>query len=184
MDELNIGKKIQGFRSARNLSVRELSSMSGITASMLSQIERDLVNPSINTLKSISKALEVPIFFFFKDDTDTKDLIVRKDKRKTIGFPDQKEVTYDLLTPDVNGSIEFCMMYIPYNSDSVEVAQSHNGEEVAYVMEGIVDIVMDRSRYTLVEGDSIRIPALSEHKWENHNQEMVKVIFAITPPSF
>ena len=39
MEELNIGKKIQDFRNASNTSVRELSKKSGITASMLSQIE-------------------------------------------------------------------------------------------------------------------------------------------------
>lgn len=184
MEELNIGKKIQYFRSASNTSVRELSKKSGITASMLSQIERELVNPSINTLRSIANALDVPLFYFFKDNSDREDLVVRKNNRKTIGFPNQSDVRYDLLVPNISGTIEFCMMEIPNNSNSVDEAQSHKGEEVAYIIEGKVDIIVAGIRYTLDEGDSIRIPPMTEHKWENSNKKNVKVIFAVTPPSF
>ena len=83
MEELNIGKKIQDFRNARNTSVRELSKKSGITASMLSQIERGLVNPSINTLRAIANTLDVPLFYFFKEDPEKEELVVRKNNRKT-----------------------------------------------------------------------------------------------------
>ena len=66
MDELNIGKKLQEIRKQRGLTLREVADQTGITASMLSQMERDLVNPSINTLKAISKTLDVPLFRFFQ----------------------------------------------------------------------------------------------------------------------
>ena len=184
MEELNIGKKIQDFRNARNTSVRELSKKSGITASMLSQIERGLVNPSINTLRSIANTLDVPLFYFFKEDPEKEELVVRKNNRKTIGFPNQSDVRYDLLVPNTLGTIEFCMMEIPNNSKSVEKAESHKGEEVAYVIEGRVDIIVAGIRYSLDEGDSIRIPPMTDHKWENIDTKLAKVIFAVTPPSF
>ena len=68
MEEINLGKKVQDFRNMRGMSLRELAKRAGMTASMLSQIERDLVNPSISTLKAIAQALEVPMFKFFKED--------------------------------------------------------------------------------------------------------------------
>lgn len=183
MDDLNIGKKVQAFRKMRNIKLKELAEITGITASMLSQIERDLVNPSINSLKLIAKALGVPIFLFFKAD-DQKDLVVRKDKRKTISHPDEQEMVYELLTPDVTGNIEFCMMHIPPLKTPAGVALSHEGEEVAHVIEGSVEIIVSNERYALQAGDSIRIPAHSEHKWENKTKKMVKVVFAVSPPSF
>lgn len=66
IEEIDLGKKIQDFRNMRSMSLRELAKRAGTTASMLSQIERNLVNPSISTLKSIAQALEVPMFKFFK----------------------------------------------------------------------------------------------------------------------
>ena len=94
------------------MSLRELAKRAGLTASMLSQIERDLVNPSIGTLKAIAQALDVPMFKFFKDDEPQVQMIVRRGENKTIGHPDA-DLAYTLLTPDVRGSIEFCMMSIP-----------------------------------------------------------------------
>lgn len=183
MEELNIGKKLQEFRLKKGMRIRDLSNGSNVTPSMLSQIERGLVNPSINTLKQIAQALDVPMFLFFKED-ESKEIVVRRDKRKTIGHPEELDTVYALLTPDVSGSIEFCMMTIPPRSESGSAAQSHSGEEVAYVLEGPIENLVDEVSYTLETGDSIRIPAMSVHKWINHMDCEAKVIFAVTPPSF
>lgn len=183
MEELDIGKKLQKFRGMRGMSIRELSQCSGVTPSMLSQMERGLVNPSINTLKQIAHSLDVPMFLFFKED-DNKELVVHKGMRKVIGHPEEKDTVYELLTPDVSGMIEFCLMEIPPESESGTAAQKHNGEEVAYVLEGTVEIQIDAVTYSLIEGDSIRIPAMNFHKWMNRTEKPVKVIFAVTPPSF
>lgn len=112
MEDINLGKKVQDFRNKSGMSLRELAKRAGLTASMLSQIERDLVNPSIGTLKAIAQALDVPMFKFFKDDEPQVQMIVRRGENKTIGHPDA-DLAYTLLTPDVRGSIEFCMMSIP-----------------------------------------------------------------------
>ena len=184
MDQLELGTKIREFRTQKGLSIKALAEQACITPSMLSQIERDLVNPSINTLKLISKVLGVPIFRFFKEDMAARDMIVRRDMRKTIGRPEHKDVMYDLLTPDTSGNIEFCLMRIPPDSDSADVSQTHSGEEVAYVDEGDVEITVAGECYELHAGDSIRIPQFTEHSWKNRTSQMVKVIFAISPPSF
>lgn len=184
MEELELGKKVRSYRTAQKMTIRELAQQTGLTASMLSQIERDLVNPSINTLKLISKVLGVPMFHFFKEDVQVQDMVVRRDMRKTIGRPTHRDVMYDLLTPDISGNIEFCLMRIPPDSDSTQVPQSHSGEEVAYVDEGEVEITVAGEHYVLRAGDSIRIPQFTEHSWKNLSDQMVKVIFALSPPSF
>lgn len=183
MDELNIGKKLQAFRMERGLTIRELSQNSGVTSSMLSQIERGLANPSIKTLKDIAQSLNVPLYLFFKIESDD-DIIVRKDKRRTIGRPEEQDTVYSLLTPGAMGNIEFCLMEVPSGGESARMAQSHVGEEAAYVLEGPVDITVDGSTYTLETGDSIRISPQSVHKWINHLERPAKIIFAVSPPSF
>lgn len=181
--DLGLGKKIQNYRLHQKLTIKELAEKIGMTSSMLSQIERDLVNPSIATLRAISKALDVPLFMFFKEE-NSEELVVRADSRKSIGLPESDDVRYELLTPNTKGNIEFCMMNIPSKSFTEEIGQSHQGEEVAFILKGKVTIVVGNREYILNEGDSIRIPALTEHRWINSSSKEVKVIFAINPPSF
>lgn len=185
MSELNLGKKLQMYRTARAMSIRELSDVTSITSSMLSQIEHDQVNPSINSLKIIAEALSIPLFRFFQDDTVTEPF-VRSDRRKTIGRADQTDdAFYELLTPDTLGNIEFCMMIIPPHADSADSIHCHIGEEVAYLIEGdSVGIVIEDNAYVLYKNDSIRIKPFSKHVWKNSSDQVVKVIFAINPPSF
>lgn len=64
----NFYSKIKEYRIAKNLTIKELAEKANITSSMLSQIERGLANPSINTLKLIAQALDTPLFKFFIED--------------------------------------------------------------------------------------------------------------------
>ncbi|TKJ02654.1 helix-turn-helix transcriptional regulator, partial [Bacillus cereus] len=82
MENIDIGKKIEKQRKEKSLTSKELAKMANITPSMLSQIERGSANPSIQTLKVLAKALDVPTFSFLLEDTNTDDLIVRSHKRK------------------------------------------------------------------------------------------------------
>ena len=183
--ELNIGAKIQSYRKDLGISLRELSASTGISASMLSQIENNAVNPSINTMKAIAEQLNIPLYKFFQEDEEerTERLIVRSGHYSLLG-KEGYEVAYKLLTPDVSGAIEFVLMEIPAGTSSTDKARGHVGEETAFIMSGKTDIIVDGRRYTLEEGDAIRIPPTSPHRWVNCYEEMVKVIFAVSPPSF
>ncbi len=183
MEEINIGAKVQEYRMMKQYTLRELAARAEMTPSMLSQIEKNTVNPSINTLKSIAAALGVPMFKFFQSERVSEDLIVRKGDNIHLGSV-KDGVIYKLLTPDLNGTIEFCLMEIPPHSRTAEIEKSHVGEEVAYVAEGSVNIRLNQKEFSLNEGDSIQIPAGVNHLWNNEGDAQVKVIFAITPPSF
>lgn len=183
MEEINIGAKVQEYRNMKQYSLRELAARAEMTPSMLSQIENNAANPSINTLKSIAAALEVPMFKFFQSDVVSEDLIVHKGDNIHLGS-EKDGVIYKLLTPDLNGTIEFCLMEIPPKSQTARVEKSHIGEEVAYVMEGSVKIHLNKREFELCRGDSVQIPAGVNHLWSNEKDSYAKVIFAITPPSF
>lgn len=186
MDELNLGKKLQMYRTSRGMSIRELSDATGITASMLSQIEHEQVNPSINSLNNIAKALGVPLYCFFQEEI-IKEPVVRHDSRKTIGRPESaEEAYYELLTPDTNGTIEFCMMVIPPHPDSFDSIHCHTGEEVAYFLgDGDrVELTIEGRALYLEQNDSVRIAPFANHVWHNGTDVTARVIFAITPPSF
>ncbi|WP_088071226.1 helix-turn-helix domain-containing protein [Gottfriedia luciferensis] len=181
MENIDIGKQVEKARKAKGLSSRELAKLADITPSMLSQIERGLANPSIQTLKVLAKTLNVPTFSFFLEQTITKDLIVRSSNRKKMIIDN---LSYELLSPDFTGNLATAIMKVPSNVSSSEKLLEHKGEEVAYIMEGKIKLYLDTEEYILEAGDSVKIPANLKHKWENiFNQEAV-VLFSVTPPAF
>ena len=184
MTNLNLGKKLKAYRQLNNMTIRDLANKTSITSSMLSQIEHGTVNPSINTLRVIAAALDTPLYDFFKEELEGK-VIVHSSERKIIGTKSGSEVSYELLTPDTKGNIEFCMMEIPPGVDSANEMRNHSGEEVAYMQSGKeVELEVEGKIYKLRPGDSIRIPPLSRHVWHNRADVTVNVIFAVTPPTF
>ena len=64
---MKIGRIIRNLRLAKNIKLQQLAEMTGISIGGLSQIERDLSNPSLAALVRIAKALEVPIASLFLD---------------------------------------------------------------------------------------------------------------------
>jgi len=95
-----IGAKIRARRTELNMSLRDLAERVGLTASFLSQIERDPADPPIKSLRKIATALRVPMLYFLDSD-DVAMPVVRKDERKRLQLPHSK-VAYALLTPDLN----------------------------------------------------------------------------------
>lgn len=186
MNDINIGKKIAEFRHKKNLTIKELSELSGVTASMLSQLERSLTNPSINTLKSVAQALEVQLFTFFLEDEKNENLVQKKANRKQVILPSERQeiITYELLSPDLTGDIELAIMTLEPNSHTSKDNFKHVGEEVAYVSKGSVHIFLNDEEICLETGDSIKIPPKMMHRWYNPYQTIGEVIFAVSPPSF
>lgn len=179
MGDINIGEKISYYRNKNDLSIRDLAKLANVTPSLLSQIERGLANPSVNSLKSIASALNVPLFTFFVSEVNKKDLIVRSNSRKKVILPGSDNVIYEMLSPEINDNLEFAIMNLPANTSSCEDYISHNGYEIAYLLEGQVDLFLDEEKFTLFKGDSIKIPIGTNHKWQNSYKEEAKLIFAV-----
>jgi transcriptional regulator with XRE-family HTH domain len=183
-DNLKIGERIAELRRRRNISIKELAEKTGVTSSLLSQIERGLANPSLNSLRALALALEVPITVFFQESFNGKDLVVRKNKRKKLQLPDSDEVIYELLSPNASKQIEFALMNIKPGVQSIEKPMAHTGEEAAIVLGGSIKLTLGEEELILNDGDSVCIPPNIPHKWQNIDKKDVMVIFAVSPPSF
>ena len=178
---MQIGQKIKTYRSARGLTVKELAAKAQITASMLSQIERGQATPSLNTIRQLSEALDEPIFRFLMDEVDVQNEVVRRENRKQII---DSGVTYDMLTPDTNGSVEMMQLTLAPGMRSSNQARGHKGEEVALLLSGSIELEVENDTCVLHAGDSIRIKSGLKHRWRNVGEEGCVLVFAISPPDF
>ncbi|PEK18567.1 helix-turn-helix domain-containing protein [Bacillus toyonensis] len=181
MENIDIGKKIEKQRKEKGLTSKQLANMAEITPSMLSQIERGSANPSIQTLKVLAKALDVPTFSFLLEETNTDDLIVRSHKRKKMIIDN---LSYEMLSPDFTGNLATAIMTVPPNTSSSDNILEHKGEELAFVLDGTITLYLNEEEYALETGDSVKIPAYLKHKWVNQFEKNAIVLFSVTPPIF
>lgn len=185
MGKVSIGKKIIEYRKSKGLTIRDFSEITGLSTSLLSQLERDIANPTLSVLESISDALQMPLSSLFAEEIDNKSLILRKGDRKQIFNPDKKHVIYDILTPSpLKSNVELLLMNLKDNSETYGGFSEHEGEEIAFVLEGETYIVFENEEFLLQEGDTARILPNRKHKFKNSTDKDVKVLFIKSKPVY
>ncbi|MFM1653504.1 cupin domain-containing protein [Brevibacillus sp. B_LB10_24] len=159
------GSELREIRKQRQLTLQNLADKTGLSASLLSQIERSLVDPTIGTFWKICAALDVPINHFFRL-SDEHDPVIRKEQRKVIQLRNTN-VKYHVLTPIQQGKIEFVLVEIEPGESVVSELVSHSGEECGFVLQGELRVLLSDREYHLYEGDSVGFPSTSPHRYIN-----------------
>lgn len=171
------GQKIKKLRTAQSLSLKDLSDRSGVSVSMISQIERRNTDPTLTTLYKLCKGLDVSISTLLGTDEQALQL-VRKGEHKTISFP-QSNSKYELLTPINEGTIEMIKIHLEPGQEDQQLIE-HSGEECGYVLHGEMTIVLGEDEHILYEGDSIRFKSMTPHRFFNHTDETAVSVWSMT----
>ena len=191
LEELNVGKKIKRLRKLKNMNAKDLAQNAGISYGMLSLLENGSTQGSVETLRKIAKVLDTTLSQLFTNEdnidemiTDESMLIVRKDKRKKISFPDPL-YTCELLVPNLQGDIEFLLVHLEAQRITNDILpHTKGGEECNYVLKGEIVITLQDNEYVLAEGDCIRFNPEIPHKIENKTDQQASYLSVITPVSF
>ncbi|QHI74046.1 helix-turn-helix domain-containing protein [Aminipila terrae] len=183
MNYHRLGQTVMSYRKKQGMTIREFANYSGISTSLISQIERGQANPSLSVLELISQALNVPLYTLFINDIDTKSLISKKRDRKKVYRENNDHIVYDVLTPDfMNANIELLMMDLNAHASTTEGYYSHTDkEEIAVVMGKEVYVELEGVEYFLEEGDVVRIPPNVKHRFINKGAEETCILFVLTP---
>jgi transcriptional regulator with XRE-family HTH domain len=191
-EALQLGAQIRTLRARAGLTLQALAGNIGVSASLISQVERGIASPSITTLRHIAAALDVPVAALFIDtgasadrETDRfgRTIVVRASARKHLHVP-RSQIVYELLTPDLNRQIEFLWIEYAPGATAHPSPMSHPGEENAVCLEGSVVVTIEDEGFVLGEGDSISFDSGRLHQVENQTTERAVLISAITPPAF
>lgn len=179
---INIGARIHQLRLKNDLTLEELASRTELTKGFLSQLERNLTSPSIQTLDDIAKALGINLNTFFKEDDDEQIIFKAED-----AFIDQqKGISTYWLIPDAQKNVmEAIRIVLEPGYHSKEV-QPHQGEEMGYVLSGKLYLVTQSKPkgYSLKKGDSFYLKANESHHLENRSQKKAECLWLVTPPEF
>lgn len=178
-----IGNKIRELRKKKDLTLDQLSSMVGITSGGLSQIERDIVDPSLSLLKKLATALGISLHTLFSEECGN--FISRSRDRRKIYFSDN-DICYEFLTPrpsqtDINPKIEVNMVTLKANAWGSDTYTSHTADECFVVTEGVFEVHIEgEEAITLYAGDCIYHTAGVSHRIYNPSNNDSKALSVLS----
>lgn len=182
--DINIGEKIKQLRKERDMNISDLAQKAELSSGLISQIERNIVTPSIVSLWKIAQSLEVTVGYFFDEEVKPSvSPVVTRKTRKRISASDNNAI-YELLSADLNRKIEFLYITIKVGDYSSKNFVTHEGEECGIVIKGRLMVKMEDKEYILEEGDSIYFDSTIPHRYINVGNEVCESVWAMTPPSF
>jgi transcriptional regulator with XRE-family HTH domain len=180
-----LGNAIRTHRKQENMTLLDLAERAGFSISYLSQIERNLLTPSIDTLRRLAEVLGIPAGQLMLKDArqpNSPVAVVRRSERKQLAFPGSS-IHYELLTPDMRRRASLLWVEAPPGSESGPLF-SHEGEDGVVVLKGAIEVEVGSVWHHLEAGDSIYFNAGIPHRWRNSGAVGAEAVWLSTPPSF
>lgn len=172
LDQMNIivAKNIKRLREEKKLSMDELAKLSGVSKSMLAQIERGDGNPTISTLWKISNGMKVP-FDALTVRPKSPYEIVKTSELQPLLEDGGKVKNYSLFPDDENR--RFAVYYLELDKESYWESEPHlkGTTEFITIFAGKIEIYSGQQRFVVEEGESIRFKADVFHSYKNIGDE-------------
>lgn len=179
-----LGADLRALRKARGLTLQDLADGLGRSVGWLSQVERDLSEPSITDLRHMAGVLDVSVSSLFR----TEDIpeaeagyVVRANARRPIGSREAGLVE-ELLSPDLTDDFEVVHSTFEPGAEITEPV-ARPTQEVGYIVSGQLDIWVDGRTFRLNTGDSFRFRG-EPYRWMNPYSAPCVAIWVIAPPVY
>ncbi|KXH80736.1 helix-turn-helix domain-containing protein [Sporosarcina sp. HYO08] len=181
MDDIH--KKIKALRLQKEMTLKELSEETGLSLSFLSQIERGASSLSITSLKKLADALDVSMIFFFEEDKNHQNYLLRREEQKNFKMNGGQQIYARLSGSFHDRKLEPIKVILPPNMRE-EHSYSHPGEEFYYILQGEVIFYLDDTPHRMNAGDTIHFPSEILHAWENPTSKETVILSVTTPIIF
>lgn len=178
-----IGTRLHELRKAQGLSLRALADETGLSATLLSQVERGIVEPSLKTLRTLSGYFGTSVSALFDEGGTTPTVHVsRPGARSRISSP-QGHIQYERLMVG-NGKLEVLRGVLEAGGTSSDKCWSHDAVECAYVLAGTLTVqIGDDQHHEVAAGAAISFDSNLPHRYLNHGAETVEFLLSVTPPT-
>ena len=179
-----IGARVRALREAMELSLRDLADRSGVSAPMLSQVERGETSPTLAVAARIAAGLELRLSQLLRLDEDGAITIVRARERRKGGTRSAGH-RYELLTPPLPGQraeLSRHMLAPGAQTGGPGDPPMHEpgSRETAVVEAGPVVLVCDGERHELAAGDCVTFDADLPHHFENPGDDQAVLLAVVS----
>ncbi|UXS29515.1 XRE family transcriptional regulator [Staphylococcus delphini] len=180
MENINtvVAENLQYYRQAHRLSLDKIAQLTGISKTMISQIEKGAANPSINTLWKIANGLRIPLTSLISEENEAIQKIDRSDIQP-IYNDDRSVVVYPYFPYEAAHAFEmFCMRM---DADSILESDAHQegAKEYIIVNEGTLTLTVGDTQYEIEAGQAISFNANTAHTYRNQTGEELRITATI-----
>ena len=179
----DVGPRVKALREAMDLSLRDLAERSGVSAPMLSQVERGETSPTLAVAGRIAAGLDLTLSQLLRLDEAEHVVVIRERdrRRRNRGGHLLEELTPPLPGQRADVSMHELKPGAATGGTGDPPLHEPGSRETAVVLEGAVDLFVEGTRYELAEGDSVTFDADLPHHFENdseHDARFVAVVAA------
>jgi transcriptional regulator with XRE-family HTH domain len=183
----DIGAKLRHLRLRKKIALVDLGKHTGLSASMLSQLENGKLVPTIPTLARIATVFDVGLEFFFGEKRQKKNFsVIRAPER--IRFPEAPEnpeppYYFEVLAYGATDkSISAYLADFPVSPIPTVREHQHEGSEFVHVLSGTLAINYQSNEHILEAGDCVYFDSSEPHSYLGKSQEPARAIVVTTPP--
>jgi transcriptional regulator with XRE-family HTH domain len=177
----SVGARVKSLREAMDLSLRDLAERSGVSAPMLSQVERGDTSPTLSVAQKIAAGLDLTLSQLLRLDEDRHVVVVRERDRRTRR---RRGHVVEELTPPLPGqradvSVHTLAPGAATGGPGDPPMHEPGSRETAVVLEGAVELFIDGQRHELKDGDSVTFDADLPHHFENNETSEARLIAVV-----
>lgn len=174
----NLGKTLKKLRRKKNYSLSKLEELTGVSKSMLGQIERGKSSPTVKTLWKISKGLNVSFSTFVDENNEDISVVSNKNIHPIIE-KNSKYKVYPLFPYDSKKNFEIYFIEIAANYSHQAEAHYENTEEYLLVNKGQISIKINSKKYDLEKDEAINFSGNRPHIYENNSSKKASAYIII-----
>lgn len=184
---MRFGGRLKAVRTARRLRLKEIAENVGCSVSIISKIENNKTVPSLTLLHRLVGALGINIASLFDSTREPSGPVMHPGARPVIGLGDngpESKVRLERIVPHSESTLLQGAIHIVEPEGGSSGAIHHEGEEVGYVIEGELDLTIDKKTFHLRPGDSFFFRSELRHSYVNVGKVTAKVLWINTPQTF
>jgi transcriptional regulator with XRE-family HTH domain len=176
-----VGPRVRALRESMDLSLRDLSERSGVSAPMLSQVERGETSPTLAVAEKIAAGLELTLSQLLRLDEDRHVVIVRSGERRARrrGGHLVEELTPPLPGQRADVSVHTLAPGAATGGPADPPIHEPGSRETAVVLAGKVDLFIDGARHQLGADDSVTFDADLPHHFENNGSTEARLVAVV-----
>lgn len=180
---IHIGPRVRALREAMDLSLRDLAERSGVSAPMLSQVERGETSPTLAVASRIAGGLELRLSQLLRLDEEGSVSVVRVRERRSGGGT--KGHRFEILTPPLPGLRSELSRHViapgaMTGGPGDPPMHEPGSREVATVQDGIATLHIDNQTFELQAGDTVTFDSDLPHHFENPGKEEAVLLVVVS----
>lgn len=187
LSSYELGRKLRQLRLRKKIALVDLGKHTGLSPSLLSQLENGKMVPTLPTLARIAMVFDVGLEHFFGEKRGQKMFAIARAKQR-MRFPERPDAPdpayfFECLTFATQGKgMQAYLAEFPRRAEGEGGEHFHEGSEFLYVLDGSLEVRFQDEDHELEAGDSLYMDSSEPHRYRGTGKHGARAVVVTMPP--